>query len=166
MPGKPPTRRCPIEILDAVSADQPVLITVDDVCWLDKASAVALGFVARRLPGSRIGLLAASRTGTQSFFETSGLTEMVIPALNADAAARLVDVHFPDLAPRVRRRILAEALGNPLALLEFGAALRGCHRAAVSELAPVLPLGGRLEALFAERAADLPASTRRLRRHR
>jgi DNA-binding CsgD family transcriptional regulator/tetratricopeptide (TPR) repeat protein len=151
-----------LSLLHAVSADQPVLITVDDVCWLDKASAVVLGFVARRLPGSRIGLLAASRTGTQSFFETSGLTEMVIPALNAEAAARLVDVHFPDLAPRVRRRILAEALGNPLALLEFGAALRGCHRAAVPELAPVLPLGGRLEALFAERAVDLPTSTRRL----
>jgi DNA-binding CsgD family transcriptional regulator len=87
---------------------------------------------------------------------------MVIPPLDTEAAASLVDSHFPDLAPRVRQRVLAEALGNPLALLEFGAALSGSDRAAVRELSPVLPLNGRLEALFAERAADLPASSRRL----
>ena len=151
-----------LSLLQAVSADQPLLINVDDVCWLDRESAVVLGFVARRLAGSRIGLLAASRTGAPSFFDTSGLSEMAIPALNAAAAARLVDSHFPGLAPRVRQRILAEALGNPLALLEFGATLSGSHRAAVPALPPVLPPGGRLEALFAERAADLPASSRRL----
>jgi DNA-binding CsgD family transcriptional regulator len=151
-----------LSLLHAVSADQPVLITVDDVPSLDRASAVVLGFVARRLVGSRIGLLATSRTGARSFFGTSGLTEMVVPALHAEAAARLVDSHFPGLAPRVRQRILAEALGNPLALLEFGAALSGSHRAAVPALPPVLPLGGRLEAMFAERAADLPAPSRRL----
>jgi DNA-binding CsgD family transcriptional regulator len=151
-----------LSLLRAASADQPLLITVDDVPWLDSASAVVLGFVARRLAGSRIGLAAASTTGAQSFFDTSGLTEMVIPPLDTEAAASLVDSHFPGLAPRVRQRVLDEALGNPLALLEFGAALSGPDRVAVPELSPVLPLGGRLEALFAERAADLPASSRRL----
>jgi DNA-binding CsgD family transcriptional regulator len=151
-----------LSLLHAVSADQPLLITVDDVPCLDRASAAVLDFVARRLAGSRIGLLAASRTGAPSLFATGALTEMMIPALSPEAAASLVDSHFPGLAHRARQRILAEALGNPLALLEFGAALKGSDHAALPELPPVLPLGGRLEAMFAEQAAGLPDSTQRL----
>jgi adenylate kinase len=38
----------------------PVLVVVDDLQWLDRASAVVLAFVARHVGGSRVGVLAAS----------------------------------------------------------------------------------------------------------
>ena len=67
---------------------------------------------------------------------------------------------FPELAPRVRQRVVAEAQGNPLALLELPAALSGAQRAAAEALPVVLPLSRRLQALFASRASALPAPAR------
>ncbi|MGD0595733.1 MAG: ATP-binding protein [Acidimicrobiales bacterium] len=52
-----------LSLLRQVSAGQSLLVIIDDVAWLDRASAVVLGFVARRLAGSRVGFLAASRIG-------------------------------------------------------------------------------------------------------
>ena len=80
--------------------------------------------------------------------------------LNDAAAADLMQVEFPEISPKVRRRLLNEAQGNPLALLELPSALNGPQLAAVEALPDVLPLTGRLEALFASRIADLPAGTR------
>lgn len=57
------------------AAQTPLLIVVDDLPWLDRATNAVLGSDARRLVGSRIGFLAASREGADSFFESGGLTE-------------------------------------------------------------------------------------------
>ena len=65
--------------------------------------------------------------------------------LDEDAAARLVAARFPGLAPAVRQRIVAEAQGNPLALLELPAGLSDRQRAALAPLPAVLPLSGRLQ---------------------
>src|SRR4051794_10549233 len=64
------------------------------------------------------------------------------------------------MAPRVRQRLLADAQGNPLALLELPAALTLPQREAVGALPAVLPLGRRLQAVFASRVESLPAATR------
>ena len=64
-----------LTMLRHVSAASPVLVIVDDLPWLDRASARVLGFVARRLAGSRVGFLAASRPGEESFFERAGLPQ-------------------------------------------------------------------------------------------
>ena len=69
---------------------------------------------------------------------------------------------FPDLAAPVRQRVLTEAQGNPLALLELPAALSGAQRAAAEALPAVLPLSRRLQAVFASRISDLPGRTRPL----
>ena len=69
---------------------------------------------------------------------------------------------FPELAPRVRRQVVAEAQGNPLALLELPVMLSGAQRAAAEALPVVLPLSRRLQALFASRVSDLPGPARRL----
>src|SRR5260370_42703226 len=102
---------------------------VDDLPWLDRASAGVLAFVARRLAGSRVGFLAASRPGQESFFERAGLVQHELGPLDEEAASRLVSSRFPELAPRVRQRGMTEAQGNPLALLELPAALSGPHPA-------------------------------------
>ena len=140
----------------------PVLVVVDDLPWLDRASAVVLGVVARRLAGSRVGFLAVSRSGEDGFFDRGGLPVHEVLPLSEAAAAELVGDRFPALAPRVRQRLLAEAQGNPLALLELPVALSGMQRAGTGPLPVWLPLSRRLQAAFESRITALPARTRYL----
>jgi DNA-binding CsgD family transcriptional regulator/ABC-type transport system involved in cytochrome c biogenesis ATPase subunit len=141
---------------------QPILIVIDDLPWFDRASAGVLGFVARRLAGTRVGVLGASRTGEGSFFDSAGLPELELPPLDEDAASQLVLEHFPALGPALCRRILSEAQGNPLALLELPAVWISGRHFALQALPRTLPLSRRLQALFAARIAALPLRTRQL----
>ncbi|MEV5607462.1 AAA family ATPase [Streptomyces sp. NPDC052225] len=149
-------------LLRLLSAEAPLLVVVDDLPWLDRATNSVLGFVARRLVGSRIGFLAASRTGSDSFFEAGGLTEHRLGPLDGAASAELLARAHPDVSPAVRRRIAAEARGNPLALMELPVALSAEQRATLAALPTVLPLTERLQSLFASRVAELPDSSREL----
>ena len=148
-------------LLNTVSAEQPVLLLVDDLHWIDRASAVVLGFIARRLGGCRAGLLASARTGTASFLDPRGLSEMVVAPLDGEAAGQLVDKHFPAMPKRVRQRLFGLASGNPLALMELPSTLLGAARRPAAQ-ADVVPLGIRLQAMFASRITELPAATRLL----
>ncbi len=151
-----------LALLRRAAAERPLLLVVDDLQWIDRATAALLGFVARRLTGSRAGLLAAVRPGVEGFFSRTGLVQhMLAPLDDADAAA-LVDTRFPMLDPRTRRRLLGEAQGNPLALLELPLTLSAAQRGAGHALPPVLPLSRRLRALFGARVEALPPPTRRL----
>jgi hypothetical protein len=85
----------------------------------------------------------------------------VLP-LGEAAAAELVGDRFPALAPRVRQRLLADAQGNPLALLELPVALSGMQRSGTGPLPARLPLSRRLQAAFESRITALPARTRHL----
>jgi DNA-binding CsgD family transcriptional regulator len=149
-------------LLSEEAAAQPVLVVVDDVQWLDRASAMVLGSVARRLDGTRVGLLAAARSATESFFEHAGLPVHEVRPLGDEAALALLRARFGDLAPRVRRRVVAEARGNPLALLELPSGLTAPQRAAAEQLPPFLPLTRRLHGLFAARLHALDDRTREL----
>lgn len=151
-----------LALLRSAAEDAPLLLVVDDLPWVDRASAAVFGFLARRLAGIRVRFLAASRTGVDSFFDGTGLPAHELDALDADAAARLVDLNFPDLAYPVRRRLLDTAQGNPLALLELPDALRADQHRAREVLPPVLPLSDRLQSVFASRIRSLPADTRTL----
>jgi DNA-binding CsgD family transcriptional regulator len=164
--GPPPSRfvvsNAALALVRQAAASQPLLVVIDDLPWLDRASAGVLSFVARRLQGSPIGLLGASRTGEASFFERAGLPELEVPRLAGDAARQLVETRFPGLAVRVRERILEEAQGNPLALLELPLALGPQMRLSAKALPSALPLSRRLHALYGSRIAALPPRTRRL----
>ena len=121
-----------------------------------------LSFVARRLLGSRAGLLGARRTGAQTYFERAGLPEYELKPLDEQAAAQLVAGRFPGIDPQVRNRVLQAAQGNPLALLELPQALTEAQRSGREPLPSVLPLGQRLQELFTSRVARLPPRTRAL----
>ncbi|MFE9357622.1 helix-turn-helix transcriptional regulator [Streptomyces olivaceoviridis] len=149
-------------LLRRVAARAPLLLVIDDLPWLDRASAVVLSFAARRLVGSRAGLLAACRTGSAGYFDTSGLPELPLRALDDEAAAQLLAERFPDLGPQVRARVLSTAQGNPLALLELPHAVRETRRGPAEPVPRILPLNQRLQGLFAARVAALPAATRTL----
>ena len=140
----------------------PLLVIVDDLPWIDRSSAAVLGFVARRLAGSRVGFLAGSRSGIAGFFDRVGLPEIELQPLDDHQATQLINARFPTLAHSVRTRLLAEAQGNPLALLELPAALSSPQQAAVQALPGTLPLSRRLEGLFASTICELPAPTRQL----
>jgi DNA-binding CsgD family transcriptional regulator len=146
--------------LRAVATDTAILIVIDDLHWVDRASAEVLSFVARRLVGSQIVFLAACRSAERGLFHGGGLTELNLPPLPPAAARTLVDRSFPDLAPAVRQRLLAEAAGNPLALLELPSALDGDQRTDFTTLPAVLPLPDRLQAMFASRIRGLPERCR------
>jgi hypothetical protein len=151
-----------LELLRLMANRNPLLVIVDDLQWVDRSSAAILGLVSRRLKATRVGFLAAARTGEAGFFESSGLPELRIAALDSEASSRLVDAEFPGLAARVRHRVLAESQGNPLALLELPAALSLPERVAEQVLPDVLPLGLKLESAFAARLVQLPGPARAL----
>jgi DNA-binding CsgD family transcriptional regulator len=151
-----------LALLRRTGLTQPLLVILDDLPWLDRASSLVLGFAGRRLAGSRVGFLVASRTGANTIFSGSGLPEHEVGPLDDDAAAGLVDARFPELAPGVCRRILAEAQGNPLALLELPVALGDLQRCELAAPPATLPLSRRLRGLFTPGVAGLPAATRYL----
>ncbi len=164
--GAPPSRlvvsNAALVLLRQSAAARPVLVILDDLPWLDRASAGVLSFVARRLLGSRVGLLGASRTGEVDFFDHLGLPELEVLRLDDVAARQLLDRRFPQLGSTVRQRILAEAQGNPLALLELPVALSPNMRASAIALPAALPLSRRLQTLYAARITELPPPTRQL----
>ena len=164
--GTPPTRlvvsNAALMLLRQIATAQPTLVILDDLPWLDRVSAGVLSFVARRLAGSQIGLIGVSRTGEVHFFDQAGLPELEVRRLDDAPARQLLDSRFPRLASAVRDRILAEAQGNPLALLELPNALSQVIGASTTALPATLPLGRRLQAVFGSRISDLPPRTRQL----
>ncbi|MFQ6397034.1 AAA family ATPase [Nocardia sp. KC 131] len=139
-----------LSLLAELSAEGPVLCLIDDAQWLDRPSADALLFAARRLGAEGIVMLFAGR----SEFTAPGLPELRLASLDGtDAEAMLADF-WPNLKLAVRRRILAEASGNPLALLELP------HMDLDSPQLGPLPLPSRLETGYARYIADQSESAR------
>ncbi|HEY1441325.1 MAG TPA: AAA family ATPase, partial [Mycobacterium sp.] len=112
-----------LNLLAQAAEDRPLLCIVDDVQWLDQATAQVLGFVARRLLAEPVGLVFAARTPTTTASEDplAGLPDLRLSRLDERSArALLASVTTGRLDESVRRRILEEAHGNPLALRELG----------------------------------------------
>jgi DNA-binding CsgD family transcriptional regulator len=151
-----------LALLRQAAARQPVLLVVDDLPWLDRASARVLAFVARRVANSSTGFLGAARTGEGGFFDEVELPRLTVPSLQESAAETLLEQNFPALTGRVRRRLLGDARGNPLALLELPAALGDVRHSQSLRAPDVLPVTERLQTVFAARIAGLPTATREL----
>ena len=164
--GPPPDRQLVAEsvvaLLQTCARTAPLLLVVDDLQWLDRATASVLGVVARRVHGARLGLLGAQRSGEDCFFDRSGLPQHELAPLDEGAATALVERARPGIAAAVLRRVVQTGAGNPLALLELPVALSREQLAGAAPLPPVLPLGARLDALFSARIAELPGGVREL----
>jgi DNA-binding CsgD family transcriptional regulator len=149
-------------LLGSLTAGRPLLLVVDDVQWLDRQSAAVLQFVVGYTRRGRVGLLGAARGESAAFAQAGGLRQHVLAPLAGADAGSLLDRHHPALRPVVRDRMLGEAQGNPLALLELPATLNPAQRDGQELLPAVLPLTGRLEAAFTARIRQLPVATRRV----
>ncbi|MEO3861674.1 LuxR family transcriptional regulator [Acrocarpospora sp. B8E8] len=148
-----------LNLLSEAATRRPLLVVVDDAQWLDRPSMGVLGFVARRLRSEPIVLLLAVRDGYPTSLDDCGLAELPLSGLDPAAAEALLDVQTPKLSVGMRWRVLAEAAGNPLALVELPLALGAERPVAKAEF---LPLTARLERAFAVRLAELPPETRSL----
>jgi len=142
------------------AAESPLLFVVEDAHWLDRPSAEVLQFVARRIESDPAVLLFAVREGVPSCFDDADLSELPLAGLDEDASNALLDLTAARLPSDLKRRILEEAAGNPLALIELPAAAAelGTH----SRQSAPLPLTARLEQAFASRLTTLDTDVRRL----
>jgi DNA-binding CsgD family transcriptional regulator len=151
-----------LSLLSDAAEEQPLLGLIDDAQWLDRSSAQVLAFVARRLEADSIVLLFAER-GRGELDDLVGLRDLQLDGLTeAHARELLASVLTGPLDERVRERLIAETRGNPLALLELPHGLPPAELAGGFAFDSELPLPGRIEESFRQRAERLPADSRRL----
>jgi hypothetical protein len=129
--GPPPDRffvsLAVLSLLSEVAGESPLVCLVDDEQWLDRASAQALGFAARRLAADPVGLVFAALDAGP---DLAGLPELGIEGLREEDARALLDSALAaPLDARVRDLIVAETRGNPLALLELSRGLTAAQLA-------------------------------------
>jgi DNA-binding CsgD family transcriptional regulator len=149
-----------LSLLAAAADERPLLCLIDDAQFLDAASAEALVFSARRLAAEPVAMLFAAREGEARTFAAPGLPELVLEGLAAEPAARLLQASAPSAADSVREWLLAEAAGNPLALLELPSGLSDAQLRGRAALPEAIPLTSRLRSAFEQRVDRLPAATR------
>jgi DNA-binding CsgD family transcriptional regulator len=147
-------------LLSETAGERPLVCVVDDQQWLDRASAQALGFAARRLAADPVGLVFAARVPGQ---DVAGLPELVVNGLAEGDARELLDsVLTGPMDARVRDQIIADTHGNPLALLELPRGLTPAELTGGFGVSSAVPLDGRIEESFGRQLETLPAQTRRL----
>ncbi|MCX4538422.1 AAA family ATPase [Streptomyces sp. NBC_01669] len=150
-----------VRILSSRAVLSPLLVIVDDLQWLDQSTQDLLSLCARRLQGEPVGFLLASRPSGLPPLWVRQSTLHRLHELDDIGAARLLDSLAVPAQGRIRRQIMRQAGGNPLALVELA---RAASIRLLSEK-PVdaeLPLTERLEQLFAADLTALPEPTRRL----
>ena len=162
--GPPPDRflvgLAVLSLLCEAAGEQPLVCVVDDQQWLDRASAQALGFVARRLAADPVAMVFGTRVPGA---DLAGLPELAVAGLqDGDARALLGSVLPGPLDARVRDQIVAETRGNPLALLELPRGLTPGQLAGGFGLPAAVPLSGRIEESFGRQLDALPPATRQL----
>jgi DNA-binding CsgD family transcriptional regulator/tetratricopeptide (TPR) repeat protein len=162
--GPPPDRflvgLAVLSLLSEVAGERPLICLIDDEQWLDRASAQALGFAARRLGADPVGLVFAAREPDPGL---AGLPELDVGGLGDEDARALLEEALPGpLDVRVRDLIVAETRGNPLALLELPRGLSPAELAGGFGLPGAGPLPSRIEDSFARQLDALPGQTRRL----
>jgi hypothetical protein len=162
--GPPPERflvaMAVLTLLSDAAEDGPLLCIIDDEQWVDRASAQALAFVARRLHAEAVGLVFAARARSD---ELSGLPELVVGGLaDEDARALLDSVLLAPIDARVQDQLISETHGNPLALLEFARSGTPAERAGGFTMPGGAPLANSIEESFRRRVKALPEPARRL----
>ena len=147
-------------LLTEAAGQQPVLWLVDDAQWLDRASAQALAFVARRLMAERIAVIFATREVDAPL---ARLPELPVGPLGYRDARTLLEAALPGpVDDQVLERLVAEAHGNPLALLELPRGMTPTQLAGGFALPGALPVSEQVMNSFTRRLTALPTDAQRL----
>jgi len=150
-----------LSLLAAAAERSPVLVLVDDLQWVDQASAQALLFAARRLRADKVGVIMTARSGEPLPVRIDGLPRTTVAGLDQEAARALLADRAPDVGGSVADELHAATGGNPLALVEVVRTLTPSQRAGRDVLPEPLPSIAAVEAAYARRVAALRPKTRR-----
>ncbi|HEV3290540.1 MAG TPA: AAA family ATPase, partial [Streptosporangiaceae bacterium] len=161
-PGAPDpllTGAAVLTLLSDVSERSPVLVVADDAHWLDRSSLDALAFAGSRLDAERVVLLVGARGQAPPPGFDRGFPELHLEPLSADDAGRLLDGQPHPPRGRARAQVLAQAAGNPMALIELAKVIAEDPSASRRWAAEPLPPTERLTAVLTSRFATLPEQT-------
>jgi DNA-binding CsgD family transcriptional regulator len=151
-----------LSLLAEVARERPLVCVVDDAQWLDAASGQVFGFVARRIRAESVLMLLAVREPTEDR-HLVGVAELVLSGLgDSDARALLAAGTHGRVNVHVSDRIVAEARGNPLALLELPRGMTAVELAGGFPVPRLGDLPGQLEQRFLTRLEALPVGTQQL----
>ncbi len=158
-------------IVRQLAADAPVVLAIDDAQWLDRPTAEAVEYVARRLTTERVCVLATVR-GDQEPASPFGLTEALrsdrivrigLAGLSLGALHSLVHERVGlSLSRPLLRRVEQASAGNPLFALEIARAL--AHAGGQAGPGEPLPLPKSMGDLLVARIRRLPADAREVLR--
>jgi DNA-binding CsgD family transcriptional regulator len=150
------TRVAVLTLLSDLSERSPVLVVADDVHWLDRSSLDALAFAGSRLDAERVVLLVGARGEAPPPGFDRGFPELHLEPLSAADAGRLLDGQPRPPRGRARLQVLAQAAGNPMALIELAKVIADDPAASRRWATEPLPPGDRLTAVLTSRFATLP----------
>ncbi len=152
--------------LRQLSSSEPVLVAVDDVQWLDTASAGVLAYAARRLDGLRVGLLLSRRIGEVTAPELERVLDslealsLTVGPLTTGALHKVIRERIGVMLTRpLLRRVYETSGGNPFYALEIARALR--QEGSMPSAGDPLPVPPTLGELLRSRIEALPAETQR-----
>jgi DNA-binding CsgD family transcriptional regulator/tetratricopeptide (TPR) repeat protein len=145
-----------LSLVTETAVTRPVAIVADDLQWVDEPTREVLAFLARRVSSDPIVILGARRSGYPDPFGLSMVGMLEVSGLDDRGARQLLVRNAADLSAIDQEAILAQAAGNPLALVELSATARDKARREPA----LIPLSARLERAFAARINELPQLTR------
>src|SRR5580700_6598201 len=148
-----------LTLLSDLSERSPVLVVADDAHWLDRSSLDVLAFAGSRLDAERVVLLLGARGHAPPPGFDRGFAELHLGPLSAADAGRLLDAQPRPPRGPARAQVLAQAAGNPMALIELATVIAEDPAASRRWAAEPLPLTDRLTAVLASRVAALPGPT-------
>lgn len=155
-PDETAVARGVLEALRALAREGPLLVSIDDLRWLDTPSLAAVLYAARRLDGREgVRILTTHRSGepAPASLDDPAVAERVdLGPLSVGGIHRVLRLHAGMSLARPRLlEVHAATLGNPLHAIELARAL--------ASGAPVA--GDSLASLFQARIAALPIRVRR-----
>ena len=145
-----------LTLLSDLSEHSPVLVVADDAHWLDRSSLDALAFAGSRLDAEPVVLLVGARGQAPPAGFDRGFPQLHLEPLSAADAGRLLDGQPGPPRGRARAQVLAQAEGNPMALIELAKVIADDPAASRHWAAEPLPLTDRLTAVLTARFATLP----------
>jgi DNA-binding CsgD family transcriptional regulator len=148
-----------LTLFSELSEHFPVLVVADDAHWLDRSSLDALAFAASRLDAERVVLLVGARGQAPPPGFDRGFPELHLEPLSAADAGLVLDGQPRPPRGRARAQVLAQAAGNPMALIELAKVIADDPAASRRWVAEPLPPSDRLTAVLASRFAALPEQT-------
>ena len=147
-----------LRLLTTLAEHRSVVVAIDDAQWIDRASLEALAFTGRRLESEGIVLLFTIRERELAASPLRGFDVLALRGLDERASRTLIanQIAPTELNSLMIKRLIADAGGNPLALMELPALAR--NRSLDSTTEP-LPVSELIEAAFRQSYDDLPERT-------